>query len=51
MIETLNLAGIEIYLTRFTPEETGRGQMEAQKSAVSRLLTAIAGEKHQLCHH
>lgn len=51
MIETLNLAGIEIYLTRFTPEETGRGQIEAQKSAVSRLLTAIAGGKHQLSHH
>ncbi|MDE6190836.1 MAG: 4'-phosphopantetheinyl transferase superfamily protein [Muribaculum sp.] len=51
MIERLQLAGIDIYVTAFTPDELATPQAEAQKSAVRRLLTAIEGSEAQLCHH
>ncbi len=50
MIEKIRLAGIDVYLTRFTPEESASGQIAAQKSAVTRLLSEIAGAGHSLCH-
>ena len=50
MIERLQLAGIDIYVTAFTHDELATPQAEAQNSAVRRLLTAIEGGEAQLCH-
>lgn len=51
MIKRLRLAGIDVYVTQFTEDETAHGQTEAQKSAVRRILDAIAGTGHKLCHN
>lgn len=51
MTERVQIAGIDVYVTRFTDEESAAGQLIGQKSAVSRILTEIAGADHKLRHH
>ena len=51
MTERLRLAGMDVYVTRFTAEETALGQTAAQKSAVDRILSEIAGSGYKLCHN
>lgn len=50
MIERLRLLGIEVYVTRFTADELAMSQADAQKKAVSRLLSHLFGQGVELCH-